>query len=370
MNGGTAITANASPASILAEPDFTRTLCLERKRSERSRRRFVLMLVDLGLNLAKVKQNIEKVLFTLSQSTRETDVTGWYEDGSVIGVMLTEIGPSEKSAVVKALTTRIVAALSERLSTDQVNEIRLSFRVFPEDWGGDEAGSQADSTFYPDLIREQDSRRASRALKRALDIFGSIAAMVVLIPIFIVIAAAIKLTSRGPFLFSQKRLGQYGKPFTFLKFRSMYSSNDHTIHKEFVEKLIAGMPVSELGQEGEAPMYKLTTDPRVTPVGGFLRRTSLDEIPQFWNVLLGDMSLVGPRPPVSYELEVYDTWHKRRLDVKPGITGLWQVRGRSRVKFDDMVRLDLRYARTWSLGLDIKILLQTPRAMFSGEGAH
>jgi lipopolysaccharide/colanic/teichoic acid biosynthesis glycosyltransferase len=117
-------------------------------------------------------------------------------------------------------------------------------------------------------------------------------------------------------------------------------------------------------------LYKLTADPRITPVGRFLRNTSLDELPQFLNVLLGDMSLVGPRPPVTYEFERYDLWHKQRLlAVKPGITGLWQVDGRSRVKFDDMVRLDIRYARSWSLWLDLKILLQTPRAVLSGRGA-
>ncbi len=116
--------------------------------------------------------------------------------------------------------------------------------------------------------------------------------------------------------------------------------------------------------------FKLTRDPRVTPIGRFLRRTSLDELPQFFNVLLGEMSLVGPRPPIAYEFEAYDIWHKRRLlAVKPGITGLWQVKGRSRVTFDEMVRLDLRYASSWSLWLDIKILLETPRAVIGGVGA-
>ena len=117
--------------------------------------------------------------------------------------------------------------------------------------------------------------------------------------------------------------------------------------------------------------YKLTADPRVTRVGSFLRKTSLDELPQFLNVLKGDMSLVGPRPPLPYEVECYKLWHRARLlAAKPGITGLWQVGGRSRVKFDDMVRMDLRYAASWSLWLDIKILLQTPHAVFSGNGAH
>src|SRR2546422_5417446 len=118
-------------------------------------------------------------------------------------------------------------------------------------------------------------------------------------------------------------------------------------------------------------IYKLTNDPRLTRLGRFLRKTSLDELPQFLNVLRGEMSMVGPRPPIPYELEAYDIWHRRRLlDVQPGITGLWQVSGRSRLPFDDMVRLDLKYARAWSLWLDLKILLRTPHAVFSGEGAY
>ena len=118
-------------------------------------------------------------------------------------------------------------------------------------------------------------------------------------------------------------------------------------------------------------VYKLTNDPRVTAVGRFLRKTSLDEFPQFWNVLRGEMSLVGPRPPVAYEFEMYDYWHRRRvLELKPGVTGLWQVNGRSRTCFDDMVRLDLRYSQTWSLWLDLKILLATPLAVVAGNGAH
>ncbi len=148
----------------------------------------------------------------------------------------------------------------------------------------------------------------------------------------------------------------------------MYQNNDHTIHREYVTKLIAAR--SESGAKA-APVYKLTSDPRVTRIGKFLRRSSLDELPQLFNVLKGDMSLVGPRPPIPYELAAYATWHKSRLAVvKPGITGLWQVAGRSRVTFDEMVRLDLRYAASWSLRLDFIILLQTPRAVITGQGAY
>jgi lipopolysaccharide/colanic/teichoic acid biosynthesis glycosyltransferase len=207
-------------------------------------------------------------------------------------------------------------------------------------------------------------------LKRLIDLGGSLALLALLSPVFLTIAAAIKVTSRGPVLFRQKRIGEHGTPFTFLKFRSMYVNNDSSEHREYVRQLIEGKADKKPGNGKGAGVFKLTNDPRITPVGRFLRRSSLDELPQLINVLRGEMSLVGPRPPVPYEVEAYATWHRRRLlEAKPGITGLWQVYGRSRVEFDDMVRLDLRYARECSPLLDLKILLQTPKAVIGGDGA-
>jgi lipopolysaccharide/colanic/teichoic acid biosynthesis glycosyltransferase len=203
-----------------------------------------------------------------------------------------------------------------------------------------------------------------------MDVIGSLGALVLFSPILLLLAVIVKLTSRGPIFFRQERIGQYGKRFTFLKFRSMYFGNDSTIHQQYIQDLISGSASRENGDVGRT-VYKLMKDPRVTPFGRFLRKSSLDELPQLFNVLLGQMSLVGPRPPIPYEFACYDVWHKPRLlAVKPGITGLWQVEGRSRVPFDTMVRLDLQYARSWSLWLDIKILLQTPRAVLMGEGAY
>jgi lipopolysaccharide/colanic/teichoic acid biosynthesis glycosyltransferase len=151
----------------------------------------------------------------------------------------------------------------------------------------------------------------------------------------------------------------------------MYVDNDCGVHKEFVMRLIASHPVSKGQSESERSVYKLTNDKRITRVGRILRRTSLDELPQFLNVLMGDMSLVGPRPPIPYELAAYQTWHRHRLlGVKPGITGLWQVLGRSSIRFDEMVRLDLRYASTWTPWLDFRILLRTPKAVIKGTGAY
>jgi lipopolysaccharide/colanic/teichoic acid biosynthesis glycosyltransferase len=187
----------------------------------------------------------------------------------------------------------------------------------------------------------------------------------VFLPVFAVIALLVKMTSKGPVLFCQKRIGQYGKEFTFFKFRTMYADNDPRIHQEYIAKLIAGD--GDLGQ-GKG-IYKLINDPRVTPLGRFLRKSSLDELPQFVNVVKNDMSLVGPRPPLPYEFERYQIWHKRRvLELKPGLTGLWQVEGRSRTTFDEMVRMDIKYANTRSVWVDLKIILQTPAAMFSGRG--
>ena len=204
-----------------------------------------------------------------------------------------------------------------------------------------------------------------------MDICGSLAALVVFSPVLAVIAASIKLTSRGPVLFRQQRIGQFGRRFTFLKFRSMHSNTDSRIHEEYVQWFISGANGSGQGAHTVSATFKLTADPRITPVGKFLRKTSLDELPQLLNVLSGEMSLVGPRPPIPYEFQRYRVWHKGRLlAVKPGITGLWQVEGRSRVTFDEMVRMDLKYANSRSLWVDLKLLFRTPAAAFSGKGAY
>jgi lipopolysaccharide/colanic/teichoic acid biosynthesis glycosyltransferase len=172
-------------------------------------------------------------------------------------------------------------------------------------------------------------------------------------------------------LFKQQRVGQYGQCFKFLKFRSMYVNNDDFVHQKLVTELISSDSKCEPSNSNGENLFKLTNDDRITRVGRFLRRTSLDELPQLLNVLKGEMSLVGPRPAIPYELAAYQTWHRRRvLETKPGITGIWQVTGRSRVKFDEMVRMDLRYAMSWSPWLDLKILLRTPLAVIRGHGAY
>jgi lipopolysaccharide/colanic/teichoic acid biosynthesis glycosyltransferase len=367
-NSRTGAALRAGHYGLLSTELFSQTLCLERKRTERSGRSFVLMLLEAPalLNAKSDRQAIEEVLSVLSRSTRDTDIKGWHKRGSMVGVIFTELGANvDGNSALKALEARMTKALGSTLSTGQISQIRLSFRAYPENWEeGNPAGGK-DTNFYDDLLQDTALDPVLRVVKRSMDIAGSLLALICSLPLFVAIAAAIKLTSKGPVFFRQQRLGQYGKKFGFLKFRSMYVNNDESIHREFVKSFISKGEGSSDGQ------YKLTADPRVTRVGRFLRKTSLDELPQFLNVLMGKMSLVGPRPPIPYEVESYDIWHRTRLlAAKPGITGLWQVSGRSRVKFDDMVRMDLQYAKCWSLWLDIKILLQTPHAVLSGTGAH
>jgi lipopolysaccharide/colanic/teichoic acid biosynthesis glycosyltransferase len=224
-----------------------------------------------------------------------------------------------------------------------------------------------------DPLIAQEPPVLGAVLKRALDIVGSLALLGVLSPLLLLIAALVKISSKGPVFFKQTRVGQMEKPFKMLKFRSMCVGAGHAIHQEFVTNFIkSSAKASEQvkGGGGKDARFKITNDPRVTPVGSFLRKTSLDELPQLLNVLQGTMSLVGPRPPLQYEVDQYAAWHCRRVrEAKPGITGLWQVRGRSRTTFDEMVRLDLRYAKASSVWMDIKILLATPAAVISGKGA-
>lgn len=216
-----------------------------------------------------------------------------------------------------------------------------------------------------------DTRRMSGVsgfVKRVFDLVAASIMALVLLPLYLVIAIIVKRSSPGPVLFVQERLGRNGRPFRFYKFRSMRHDADDTIHRQFAAMFINGDDDGCHARNGGKALFKLEQDPRVTPIGRWLRRTSLDELPQLINIIKGDMSLVGPRPPISYEIENYQPWHLERLKVIPGLTGLWQVTGRSQVSFDDMVHLDLHYINHWSLPLDLKILLRTVPVVFRGTG--
>ena len=214
------------------------------------------------------------------------------------------------------------------------------------------------------LFREPLSSSA-RILKRAFDLIISASGVVLLLPLWLLIAVLIKLDSKGPVFYTQERVGMDGRLFLLYKFRTMKAGSDAEVHREYQRAFIAGRAEANLGDE-QKPTYKLLADPRVTRVGKLLRRTSLDEVPQLLNVLAGDMSVVGPRPPIPYEVEAYELWHRKRLDMKPGLTGLWQVSGRNRLPFEEMVRLDLFYIENWSLLLDLKIILRTGFVMLGG----
>jgi exopolysaccharide biosynthesis polyprenyl glycosylphosphotransferase len=357
---------------VLPSPLFLRLLSLERKRSERSRQPFVLMLVEGKSRIADVGAEgmLGRALAALCTSIRETDIAGWYDSHS-FGVIFAELGAAEKLGVIEALQARLMAALRSALEPEQVEQLQIAFHWFPEEWKDRENGHAPAAAMYRDLAQREEARKVTLAIKRGVDLAGSALALVVLLPLLAAIALAIKLTSPGPVIFRQERLGRHGRLFTLFKFRSMHAQSDATPHVEFIKRFIAGTVETPADGAAGGVVYKLTKDPRITPVGRFLRRTSLDELPQLFNVLRGEMSLVGPRPPIPYELESYDVWHRRRvLEAKPGITGLWQVTGRSLLRFDDMVRLDLEYARVWSLWLDLKILLRTARVVLSRAGAH
>jgi lipopolysaccharide/colanic/teichoic acid biosynthesis glycosyltransferase len=355
---------------MCTEAEFTNLVRLERRRAERSRKPFLLMLLA---QKAPEERNgreryIDNVASAVSASIRETDAIGWYESNRIIGVIFTEIA-SASQEIISTIVQRVDSSI-QRVVVDDRATIAMSWYLFP-DTDEESYPRQPALALYPDLQYREIVQQPFRSIKRVIDIAVSLIALILLAPVFAAVSIAIKLSSAGPIVFRQERIGHNHAPFTFLKFRSMRSDSQPDSHRRYITQFIAGEAKGDSVRKDGAVVYKIVGDPRVTPVGHLLRRTSLDELPQLINVLRGDMSLVGPRPPLPYELEVYDIWHKRRLmEAKPGITGLWQISGRSRVKFDDMVRLDLRYAQKWSLWMDIKILLQTPRAILSGEGAY
>ncbi|MEZ4648988.1 MAG: sugar transferase [Candidatus Eisenbacteria bacterium] len=210
-------------------------------------------------------------------------------------------------------------------------------------------------------------RDVEASAKRVFDLVGTVIGGIVISPILIVIAVLVKLSSPGPVLFTQERMGKDGRIFSFYKFRTMAVQNDDSAHRAYVTELMTGGDAAAVDKDGK-PLFKLVDDPRITRIGRFLRRTSLDELPQLINVLRGEMSLIGPRPCLPFEFDLYKDWQKRRLDVTPGMTGLWQVTGRSYVSFEDMVLLDLFYIANWSFAMDLRILLRTVPVVIWGKG--
>jgi len=350
---------------LYPEAYFREKLVQERKRAERSNKPLMVMVINTE-NIRSLDASIEitdSLGEGLNTCVRGTDICGLLKADALIGVILTEVELDKLETAQSIVTHKIQEKFAALLSDDMVKQITITFRIFPVAGGN----GLFDMTFYPDLTAPSYRTKGGEIAKRSLDIVGGIAGLILFSPFFALLPLLIKLYSKGPVFFTQDRIGRNGEKFKLIKFRSMYLDNDDIIHREYVTKLIKGQ-VDGAASQG---VFKIQGDPRVTPVGRYIRKYSLDELPQFLNVLKGDMSLVGPRPPIRYEVENYCGWQRNRLmGKKPGITGLWQVTGRSSTSFDEMVRLDLRYLKGWSIVLDLKILLRTPLAVFKTKGAY
>jgi lipopolysaccharide/colanic/teichoic acid biosynthesis glycosyltransferase len=339
---------------------FIEQLQREKLRAQRANSTLSIILLTLDKEMDEGVTNMKKILDLVRANTRDTDISGFVND-QTIGVLLPDT--DEKGA--KEICGKLI---------DGNNNPKFS----------------ATTSSYPDHIFESLAKTGSiradafpfeikhsistvwfeLAVKRSVDIVGSMVGMVVFMPVMLMTALAIKLTSPGPVIFSQIRLGKQGVPFTFYKFRSMHINMDDQIHRNYIHEYINGNHEKINHGNADQPLYKNKSDPRITKVGQFIRKTSIDELPQFFNVLKGDMSLVGPRPPLPYEAEKYKAWHLSRiLEMKPGITGLWQVEGRSKTEWDESVRLDIRYIQNWSFIYDLTILFRTVKIVLKGSGA-
>lgn len=399
-----------SNSYIYDSPQFLRRLVEEKRRSERAGQRLCMYLIDLvslyqlyqrenGSMQSTYDEFFGLITDVMAACTRQSDIKGWYNKDT-LGIIMPDTEKSEAEFVKKSLAVQIKKEVNGAMPA---NEIYHAFEIcsYPSETVNHKEKAERrvrvpmqmacsilsyeqlspgfltgdactlSLPFYTDLFEQIDAQKWQFKLKRLLDIVCASLGLLLAFPIMLLIAIGIKVTSEGPALFRQQRLGFLGKKFTFLKFRTMYVNSDAEIHKKYTASLINGNNEATNRGSKDKPLYKIDNDPRVTSLGRFLRKTSLDELPQLFNVLKGDMSLVGPRPCIPYEVEHYQAWHLRRvLEVKPGITGLWQVSGRSCTTFDTMVRLDLEYAATWNLWFDVKILFKTIGAVLSTRGGY
>jgi len=365
----------------------------ERTRTDRNGHEFSVVLLSTD-NPEPDSAQLKYVAQALANRIRLTDEVGWFDDEH-IGVVLpyTSATGAHKfvdglyktiSSKVSSLICSIYTYPSNWFSNGKSNSAQLHFGdLFPEwsttrppwlsayAWHDDgekivsKAEEQPDNTIPKcSALTKKHEPIFGRSLpvwKRSLDIVGALFGLVVLSPFLLLIALIIKIVSPGPVLFKQPRVGYMGRTFRMWKFRTMKIDADPSNHRQYVAKLINGAAQND--RSSEVPMTKLDHDPQIILFGRMLRKTCIDELPQLVNVLRGEMSLVGPRPPIPYETEVYLHWHNGRLHILPGMTGLWQVSGKNRLTFKQMVRLDIQYARQQSLWLDIKIILKTPFAI-------
>lgn len=414
---------NGKDKNCIAEgfytPDmFNRRLLEERRRSERSGLPFAILSINLS-NYRKIKKKLyikgiksinNYISDLVVKNCRRSDIKTWESETS-LKIILPDTSLDDARQLTFKLEKNLNNGFRTKLEKQKLNEIKANIYItaYPEflnyqktDCENSEnkksevfnIQSKIESPekmhrkvyslkwerikndiitypLYSDLMFGNVNKVKIKIIKRAIDISGAFIGCIVFSPLMILIAALVKLSSKGPIIFKQERLGFLGEKFWFFKFRSMYHGCDDGCHKTYIKDLIENNIKDNNESCQGNKIYKIECDNRITPIGRFLRKTSLDELPQFFNVLKGDMSLVGPRPPIPYEVKHYQKWHLQRvLEVKPGITGLWQVNGRSRTTFDEMVRMDIAYLNNYSLWLDIKIIMKTISVVFTGKGGY
>ena len=356
---------------LLSESEFSDTLRRDILRSDRSLRSITILsfsIMDSDLDHGKELESLVRFANIVNDNIRSSDVKGWYKKNSKlsVSVILYNTNLMDSERVVRILyngfynhyncsNNKVDTILCTMFSYPQVhdeNNLSVYIKKFEYEF--------PNMRFHIDDFLEYNFPTS----KRALDIAGSLIGLILLFPLFVVVSIYIKIVSPGPIFFMQKRVGFNKKYFMMIKFRSMHVNSDECIHRKYVAKLIKESSNNK-DQCSNIPMKKIDEDDRIIPCGNILRKSCIDELPQLINVLVGDMSLVGPRPAIQYEFDEYQHWHTKRVDIKPGMTGLWQVKGKNNIPFKDMVRLDINYCRNVTFWLDVKILFLTPFVIFS-----
>ena len=361
-------------STICSREEFSCVMEREFARAERSNQSF--SVVDFNIGDVEANKELDRelgkqLLRVLAKRLRSTDEVGWL-DGYHVGVLLYNT-PSEGAQI---FSKKILEMLPDAFTPPdfKIHSYPIGDQTKDDSsyQGQEKRRTSRGSPSSYDVVREKSTTKLAREMKmlyslampkwkRLLDIAGALFLLILFSPLFLLVALVIKILSPGPVFFKQPRVGYGGKVFTLYKFRTMKVHADTSAHQRYLSELIRGTGDAN---ETVKPMIKLD-DPQIIPfIGKILRATCIDELPQLVNVLLGDMSLVGPRPPILYEVEDYVAWHTGRFDAVPGMTGLWQVSGKNRLTFLDMARLDIRYSRQRSLVLDLIILLLTPLALF------
>jgi lipopolysaccharide/colanic/teichoic acid biosynthesis glycosyltransferase len=347
--------AQTENQGFLGPEAFHREIEREKHRTNRTAAPFTLILFGLKVQTPSSRKEslaLDGLVAIMNKVTRASDIKGWFmaDDRVSVGVLMQNTSSVEAEILQKRVLAHVESSSVGR------QQLVYSIYSYPESAEDNQVSENEDCTKRnnQELYKATESELAVPGWKRILDIVGALGALVILSPIWFLIGFYVKFVSPGPILFKQKRVGIGGKYFQMIKFRTMSVNVDPDAHRRYVESLIS----SNTG-DSERPMVKLEDRPEIIPGGKVIRSLCLDEIPQLLNVLKGEMSLVGPRPALEYEVSQYCDWHRHRLNALPGMTGLWQVSGKNRLSFNEMVRLDIRYARNLSISRDIWILLMT-----------